>query len=668
MILASDSVLAQSAKPNSQTIVPSAQEELLANIEPSASFHKKLSQQRELYREALDLMRKGRWKKLVQHRQKLTSYPLYPYLIYADLISNLRYSRRSEVAEYLNDHKETVKAQHLRSKWLDYLAGRNYWTTYLEFYNPAQASIKQQCHFELARHSRAKGPEKQRALESAKALWNVGLSQPKECDRLFSLLVREQKITEPLAWQRFNKALLNHQYVLARYLQKFLKSNRYKALAKHYYEVDRNPKLIGQFSIFTDHSPEELNIIEHGLVHLARKNSHTALQYWSHYQQTHEFSHETRSAIVSAIIKGLYRQEFDVIADAYFVDHLQLLNQTSSGTMTEWRIRQALQQRDWLAVQLWIERLPKVKRESTAWRYWAIRSMEAEVSTTQDPRLQEMTAILAKERDFYGFLASEKLDKEYSLNHNPVTIDELRINNIKLQPSMQRARELFFHHDNIDANREWHQASRNFAYEDWLAAAIIASQWQWHDKAIASLGSAKYWDDMEIRFPLAYSEVIDNTAKKTDIANYLLLALARQESAFNPRATSSAGAMGLMQLMPATAKGTARKHNLSYRKKAQLHNPSINVPIAGQYYRNMLDRYDDNRILASAAYNAGPRRVDQWLSKSNGTLPFDIWIELIPYNETRSYVRNILMYSIIYSRKMGHTPPMLQRDEKLRLL
>ena len=82
----------------------------------------------------------------------------------------------------------------------------------------------------------------------------------------------------------------------------------------------------------------------------------------------------------------------------------------------------------------------------------------------------------------------------------------------------------------------------------------------------------------------------------------------------------------------------------------------------------MLDRYDDNRILASAAYNAGPRRVDQWLSKSNGTLPFDIWIELIPYNETRSYVRNILMYSIIYSRKMGHTPPMLQRDEKLRLL
>jgi len=227
---------------------------------------------------------------------------------------------------------------------------------------------------------------------------------------------------------------------------------------------------------------------------------------------------------------------------------------------------------------------------------------------------------------------------------------------------------LFFHRDIVDANREWLQATGSFAYEDWLAAAIITSQWQWYDKAIASLGRAKYWDDIEIRFPLAYSEVIERTAEKTQLPNYLLLALARQESAFNPLATSSAGAMGLMQLMPATAKGTARKHKIPYRNKRQLHSPEINVPIAGQYYRGLLDRYNNNRILASAAYNAGPRRVDQWLDKSDGKLPFDIWIELIPYAETRSYVRNILMYSIIYSRKIGLTPPMLQRDEKLRLL
>jgi len=627
-----------------------------------------LIEQRQLYREGLDLARKGRWKSLAKHRQQLTDYPLYPYLIYAGLIADLRYSKRDKVAQYLSDYKGTVKAQHLRNKWLEYLAKRNYWTTYIEFYSQDKASTKQQCQYQFARFNRLQDEAKQQALEATLILWNIGKSQPKECDRLFSLLVTENKITEALAWQRFNKALLNRQLTLARYLQRYLVSNQYKALAKRYYNVDRQPQLITEFSDFTLHSNEELGIIEHGLARLARKNSHAALKAWSHYQQTHEFSLAARSRVVSAIIKGLYQQQFSTIADAYFVDHLQLLNETTQGTLTEWRIRQALQGRDWLAVQLWIERLPKVKREQTAWRYWAIRSMEADASTTADPRLEEMTASLAKERDFYGFLASEKLDKEYSLNHNPVLIDEARINNIKSQPAMQRARELFFHRDGLDANREWLQATSDFTYQDWLAAAIIASQWQWHDKAIASLGRAKYWDDVEIRFPLAYAEIIDSAAEKTDIASYLLLALARQESAFNPMATSSAGAMGLMQLMPATAKGTARKYKIPYRNKAQLHSPEINVPIASQYYLSLLDRYDHNRILASAAYNAGPRRVDQWLNKSAGNLPFDIWIELIPYSETRSYVRNILMYSIIYSRKMGLTPPMLQRDEKFRLL
>lgn len=632
------------------------------------SRESQLDQQRLLYRKTLDLIAKGRWKSARKHSRQLVDYPLYPYLIYADLIANLRYSRRVEIAQYLSDYSGTVKARHLRNKWLDYLVKRKYWTTYIEFYNPLEASSKQQCQFEFARLNRLEDGAKEPAFESALALWNIGKSQPKECDKLFSLLVSANKITPPLAWQRFNKALLNHQYPLARYLQRYLKSDQHKTLAQRYYDIDRNPQLISQFADFNLHSDEELRIIEHGLVHLAKNNSHATLKAWSHYQQTHEFSHAARSKIVSAIIKGLYQQEFGTIADAYFVDHLQLLNETTDSKLTEWRIRQALKQRDWLAVQRWIKRLPKSKREHSAWRYWAIRSMEAEPSTTQDPRLQEMTASLAKERDFYGFLASEKLDKEYSLNHNPVLIDEARINSIKQRPAMLRARELFFHRDSLDANREWLQASSDFTYPDWLAAAIIASQWQWHDKAIASLGRARYWDDIEIRFPLAYAEVIERTAEKTQLNNYLLLALARQESAFNPLATSSAGAMGLMQLMPATAKGTARKHKLPYRHKRQLHSPETNVPIAGQYYRGLMDRYNSNRILASAAYNAGPRRVDQWLNNSAGKLPFDIWIELIPYAETRSYVRNILMYSIIYSRKIGLTPPMLQSDEKLRLL
>ena len=152
-----------------------------------------------------------------------------------------------------------------------------------------------------------------------------------------------------------------------------------------------------------------------------------------------------------------------------------------------------------------------------------------------------------------------------------------------------------------------------------MAAAIIASQWQWHDKAIASLGSAKYWDDMEIRFPLAYSEIIDNTAKKTDIANYLLLALARQESAFNPlshlfgwrHGVDATDARNSQRYgAQSTILAIEKRHSCTARRSMSRLQANTTV--------TMLDRYDDNRILASAAYNAGPRRVDQWLSKSDG--------------------------------------------------
>jgi len=642
-----------------------------ASLEPVLS--NSLAQQRQLYTQALELASRGKWQQLKKQRQQLQTYPLYPYLIYVDLASNLRYSRHPQVSQYLQDYAGTVKAKHLRNRWLDYLAKRQYWTTFIRFYKPQQASPAQQCQFQLARYySEPKDPllnqRRELALTAALKLWNIGESQPKQCDRLFARLIADNRITEALAWQRFNKALLNHQYQLARYLERFIKSPQLRKLAKLYYQADRSPQSIAQFEAFNSDSPEELDIIQHALVHLARRDSHASLKYWSHYQQTHEFTHAARSAIVSAIIKGLYKQGATAVADSYFSDHLQLLNETLNGSLVEWRIRLALGEKDWPNVALWLGRLPEQLQSRTAWRYWTIRSMLSNPQTTEHPALQQMTESLAQERDFYGFLASDMLDKEYRINHRPVAIDPQRLAAITAIPAMTRARELRFHNDNLDANREWHQASANFTYPDWLAAATAAGQWQWFSKAIASLGRAQYWDDVELRFPLAFADAIKDAARINQLDSALLFALARQESAFDAAATSPAGARGLMQVMPATATSTARKYKIPYRKSAELYNPETNIVIASRYYSELLKRFDGSRILASAAYNAGPTRVAQWLNKSDGTLPFDIWIEVIPYSETRAYVRNILMYSIIYSRKMGQRPPLLMRDEIYRLL
>ena len=632
-----------------------------------------LAQQRQLYSESLDLAQRGKWQQLKQQRKQLQTYPLYPYLVYADLAANLRYSRKQEVSQYLQDYAGTIKAGHLLNHWLDYLAKHQHWDAFISFYEPQGASSKQQCQFQLARYyADPEDPQlnqrREQALTAAMELWNVGKSQPNQCDKLFTHLSADNRITEALAWQRFNKALLNHQFQLARYLERFFKSPHYSKLAKLYYQADRSPQSIKQFGAFNSDSPEELGIIQHALVHLAHRDSHASLKYWSHYQQTHEFSHGARSAIVSAIIKGLYKEGATAVADSYFSDHLQLLNETEDGSLVEWRIRLALKEKDWPNIALWLQRLPEELQSRTGWRYWTIRSMQSNPLTTEHPALQQMTESLAQERDFYGFLASDMLDKEYRINHRPVAIDPQRVTAITALPAMARARELRFHNDNLDANREWRQASANFTYPDWLAAAIVAGQWQWHSKAIASLGRAQYWDDVELRFPLAFADAINDAAQANQLDSPLLFALARQESAFDASATSPAGARGLMQLMPATAKSTARKYKIPYRRKTELYDPETNIAIASRYYSELLKRFDGSRILASAAYNAGPTRVAQWLNKSDGTLPFDIWMEVIPYKETRAYVRNILMYSIIYSREMGQQRPLLMRDEFYRLL
>ena len=629
-----------------------------------------LTQQRQAYTKALQLARDGEWRSLRKQRRSLVDYPLYPYLIYADLIAGMRYSRRAEVRNYLTNYEGTLKATYLQGRWLDYLVRHRHWQSYVDFYSlnsyaTNTANTSRQCHFHLAQYRLGKKTE---ALQAGLLLWTEGKSQPKNCDRLFGLLIRGGHISEALAWERFNKAIISHNYQLARYLRRFFTSPQYQKRYNTYYSVDRLPTRVSQYEDFTEHSPDEHNILEHGLKHLARKDPVNALKHWTQYQKTHEFSHSAQANVVSAIVKALYKNGPHAKADGYFVEHLDLLNQSLDGGLTEWRIREALRELDWPAVKHWIARLPQANKEKNNWRYWAIRSNEELPTTESEANILRLTRELAMERDFYGFLASDKLTQEYSLNYQPLDVAEVRVVNLSRQPAIQRARELLFHGLSLDASREWRSATASFTTEDWLAAAVLANRWQWHSKAIASLGTVKQWDDIQIRFPLAYVAQINSAAEETKVPAYMLFALARQESGFNATATSPAGAMGLIQVMPATAKETSRKYKIPYYNKRQLHDVNTNVPIGAHYYKGLIKRFGNNRILATAAYNAGPYRVSRWQKDSAGKLPFDIWISLIPFEETRSYVRNVMMYSVIYSRKLGLTPDMIESYEREELL
>jgi soluble lytic murein transglycosylase len=167
------------------------------------------------------------------------------------------------------------------------------------------------------------------------------------------------------------------------------------------------------------------------------------------------------------------------------------------------------------------------------------------------------------------------------------------------------------------------------------------------------MAEAQYWDDLQVRFPIVYKEHVTKAAQQTSVNPLFIFAVTRQESAFVHDAKSPAGAVGLMQLLPATAKQTAQKNGLSFTPQ-DLIMPEKNIALGSRYLDHLLGVFDGNRILAAAAYNAGPTRVKKWLNKDKGAqLPYDVWIETIPYKETRGYVQNVLSFSVIYAYRLG---------------
>lgn len=620
----------------------------------------KLKQQRKKFVEAELALKRGDWRKYDALKSQLVDYPLYPYLQSADIAVNLSLKSGQKVRQFLDQHSGSPAGVVLHNAWLRYLMRRDHYTTFIKDYRGGTGNVSFQCYYE---HARYRDGDRAAALEGALALWNVGKSQPKECDGIFALLISNNQITEEIAWQRYNKAILAHQFQLARYLQRFFTDARYKILATRYYEVDRNPNLVGNYRNFTDTSPETAAILAHGLAHLAARNAKKALSDWTHYRAQHTFDAAQTNAVASAIIKGLFDQGHNSEADSALAAN----SATTEPTLIEWRIREAIQTLDWPAIAQWTAALPDSYAAEPEWRYWKLRAQEA-LNKLDAETIQQQYAAIASERTFYGFLASERLSQPYNLNHSPVPVTAAQVALLAARPDVQRAREFYLIDQRISARREWYAATQRMSEQELQAAAVIAHQWGWYDRAIFALIAAGTWDDITLRFPTPWKNEMEKASSDKKIPLSTLYAIARQETALDPQATSPAGAMGLIQVMPSTARMVAKQHHISYQSQQQLHDLPTNLKIGSTYYRDMLDRFDNNRVLASAAYNAGPHRVDRWLKESKGTLPVDAWIETIPFKETRGYVKNILAFAVIYNHNLGIEGTLLEPNEREKLL
>ncbi|MFG1491312.1 transglycosylase SLT domain-containing protein, partial [Oceanospirillum sp. HFRX-1_2] len=258
------------------------------------------------------------------------------------------------------------------------------------------------------------------------------------------------------------------------------------------------------------------------------------------------------------------------------------------------------------------------------------------------------------------------LGQPFNLNYEPASFSASLQQGLLLLPSVRRMYELVQLEEFEYARQEWNLLFPTLDDEQKYALSHLAGSWQWHSQAIAGAALIRKWNDLQLRFPLEYADLYQQFSDKQKIPLNWALSITRQESAFNPLARSGVGAMGLMQLMPKTAKQTAKKIRQSLKKTKELYNPATNIALGTAYLAQMLDRFDGSRIYATAAYNAGPYRVKSWLKK-RGHLPLDIWVEVIPYEETRIYVQRVLEYGVVYDM-MANRPARLLDDNERQLL
>ncbi len=611
--------------------------------------------QRASFVEANEALAKGRIAEYQALLPALSDYPLLPYLEYAALGKRLNALPHTEVDDFLDRHGDSYLGERLQREWVAILAGKERWQDVARYHDPANSTTELSC---LALKARLEIGDTN-AFEDVPALWNVARSQPNICDPVFQSWMEAGHLTPGLAWDRFVKTLKARQHNLARYVARQMPT-REQSLAELFLEVDRRPERVRELTSNVESGPEMFEIVVHGLQQLANLDARLAHELLPRHADTHSFDTGTHIAVQRYILLRLLLQGYVEEAESLMRQRPELI----SEALAEWNLRDAMKQQDWQRLQTWLDLLPTEARNSERWQYWRARNLARQGTAEAQQQAREIYQSLAQTRNFYGFLAADLLGMDYQLEEKPAQVSEAEFHSVAMLPAMQRAQELYAIGDEPAARREWQHATRRMETTQLLAAGKLADSWGWHRNSIQAMIQASYWDDLQLRFPLAYDHLVERAARDNALPPQLLFAVARQESAFMHDVRSPAGALGLMQLMPATAQQTASGVGMRINNQDLL-KPEVNIPLGTRYLAQMLQEFNGNRILAAAAYNAGPNRVRQWLNQEgNRDLPFDMWIETIPYGETRNYVQNVLAYSVIYGYRMGQPTHFIADTER----
>lgn len=610
-----------------------------------AAPSKDIRQLRRLYLQIESEIKKENYHRYHQYQTTLKQYPLYPYLQYQYMKKNIATISGETLETFISSYPTFPYNVHLRHLWLKKRADLDQWSDFLIHFQDTK-DIELQCH-QIQAHLNMHGNED--ILELVKPIWLYGHSRPKACDQVFDSWEASGKMSRAMIWQRIKLAIDANNPKLALYLAAKLRDNE-RELVDLWLSVNQNPYLIRKKKMFSSKHAAMTEMVVHGLKLIAQKEPEKAIHLWQTIARRHQLNERHWGDIVHAIALAMARQNKPHAEK--WLKKIPKMNLDQAAYIAQ--LREALATQNWTWLVEITNQLPLDFAKEENWQYWRAKALAA---NGQHNASQQIMQDLSQNRSYYGFLASVESNQPFSFRNEPLTISFEDIGNVASMPGIVRAREFLKIDRSRQASLEWHTTLKNLNEVERQAAAKLANRWKQHNWSIRALAKANHKDDLHLRFPKAHAHLILKEARRTGIDPAWIFAVTRQESAFVADARSRAGALGLMQVMPSTARMVAKQAKMPLQYSSELFDAEKNIRLGSLYLKMMLEQYQKNPVLATAAYNAGPGRVRQWLPQQN--MPADHWIEIIPYKETRSYVQNVLTYTLIYQQLLGQTPVLL---------
>lgn len=584
-----------------------------------------------------DAFRAGDFNRLNGYAARLKGHVLEPYALYLVLASRLKETDSDEIRAFAARYPDSYLADKLRGEWLKAQAKAQNWDLFLgEYPHLLNGDAELTCYAMQARL----GQGDNGALADARKLWLSSAGDlPDSCEPPFAALVQAEMLFAKDVWARLRMALEAGNLGAARNIARYLPGGPENSLRGLDQAAENPTAFLDKLPVdLTSRAGRELTLF--ALYRVARNQTLQAQGYWSKLQA--RFSTEDQEYLWGQLAyQAARRLETDAVGMYAKAGSAPL-----GSEQLAWKVRAALREHDWNMVLAAIAGMTESDQALSPWRYWKARALKATGKTAQ---ANALLAPLSKEHHYYGQLATEELGPALGIPGETYKPGEEEIRRAEKFPAVQRALLLYELNMRFEAAKEWNWGMKGLEDKQLLAAAEVAKRNNLLDRAIYSADKTVHVHDFSLRFPAPHRDVMQEHATRVGLDEAWVYGLIRQESRFVQQAKSTVGASGFMQLMPATARWVAKKLGMRDFRQSLINQLNTNVALGTYYLKYVLDELDGSPVLATAAYNAGPKRAQRW--RDGKPLEGAIYAESIPFTETRGYVQKVMSNAVYYANR-----------------